>query len=219
MLSETMKLIIFDFDGTIGDTKAKIVNVMHATMDELKLPKRSAEECASTIGFLLHDCFKKLYPGMTDEEAAICTRTYRSIFLGNFDKMIPSPFPGVIETLEDIASRGIQMSIASSRSSKSIWRFLGPMGIEKHFKFLIGGEQVENPKPASEPALKILEHFGIAGEDTLVVGDMPVDIMMGKAAGCKTCAVTYGNAKKDALERANPDFIVDNFNDILACAT
>ena len=55
------KLIIFDFDGTLGDTRRNIVTTMQMTISEMGLPCRSEQECASTIGLPLASCFETLF--------------------------------------------------------------------------------------------------------------------------------------------------------------
>jgi phosphoglycolate phosphatase len=57
--------------------------------------------------------------------------------------------------------------------------------------------------------------MGFSADETLVVGDMPVDILMGKGAGARTCAVTYGNASREDLAAAGADFIIDDFSELL----
>lgn len=72
-----------------------------------------------------------------------------------------------------------------------------------------------NAKPHPEPVLRTLKEFGVDASDAIVVGDMPVDILMGKAAGASTCAVTYGNTSREALEEAGADIIIDDFSKLL----
>ena len=66
-------LIIFDFDGTLGDTRRNIVTTMQMTIAELHLPNRSEEECAATIGLPLAGCFRTLFPDIQDELIPLCT--------------------------------------------------------------------------------------------------------------------------------------------------
>lgn len=63
----SIKLIIFDFDGTLGDTRLNIVTTMQMAIKELQLPERSEAECASTIGLPLAGCFRTLFPDIQDE--------------------------------------------------------------------------------------------------------------------------------------------------------
>ena len=141
-----IRLIIFDFDGTLGDTRANIVMTMRDTMRALGLEEPSEDAIAATIGIPLADGFAQLYPGMAPEETQHCAVTYRQIFEKNRKLLIPGLFPHV--------------------------------------------------------------------KETLVVGDMPVDILMGRRAGAKTCAVTYGNASLKDLDMAKPDYIIGKISDL-----
>ena len=74
---------------------------------------------------------------------------------------------------------------------------------------------MENPKPEAEPVLVTLRALGFRPDEALVVGDMPVDILMGRNAGTRTCAVTYGNATPQQLDDARPDSIIDDMQKLL----
>ncbi|MBF1574955.1 MAG: HAD family hydrolase, partial [Prevotella salivae] len=65
--------------------------------------------------------------------------------------------------------------------------------------------------------LNTLHHFGLQPAEALVVGDTIFDIQMGRNAGAKTCGVTYGNGKREDLEAAFADYIIDNFAEIEQC--
>jgi phosphoglycolate phosphatase len=89
------KLIIFDFDGTLGDTRRNIVTTMQMTARALGLPGRTDDECAATIGLPLDGCFEALYPRECKETILLCTDTYRRIFQTNLLTMKPQAFPKV----------------------------------------------------------------------------------------------------------------------------
>lgn len=210
-----IRLIIFDFDGTLGDTRRNIVMTLQQTMQEMHLPVIDEARCAATIGLTLKDSFKTLFPQLTDEEAEECAATYRRIFEVNKKKMVPQLFPHVAETLAELQQRGITMSVASSRSNASLRGFLKDMGIEDCISYIVGAEDVASPKPDPEPVLKTLEALNIPASETLVVGDMPVDILMGRNAGTRTCGATYGNASRQQLEEASADFIIDDMVELV----
>ncbi|MBR6978342.1 MAG: HAD family hydrolase [Prevotella sp.] len=230
------KLIIFDFDGTLGDTRRNIVTTMQMTIAELKLPTRSEDECASTIGLPLAGCFKALYPDLKDEKMQCCAATYRRIFDENLKAIIPQPFPHVVETLFALKDKGYMLTIASSRSKASLVGLVRDMGISDCFSLLIGANDVENAKPNPEPVLKTIDmlnqlsskgliderqaleqgdipHFKVG--QALVVGDMAVDILMGANAGAKTCGVTWGNGSREELQHVGADYLIDNMNELL----
>ena len=232
----TPKLIIFDFDGTLGDTRRNIVTTMQMTIAELQLPARSEDECASTIGLPLGGCFQALFPELKEEMFQCCAETYRRIFDENLGKIKPETFPHVVETLFALKKQGYILTIASSRSKASLMELVEDMGISDCFSLLIGANDVENAKPNPEPVLKTIDiinqrysnnlidggqvvkqegHNHFSAGQALVVGDMTVDILMGANSGAKTCGVTWGNGSREELQQAGADFLIDNMDELL----
>ena len=210
-----IQLVIFDFDGTLGDTRGTIVATMQQTISELHLPEKTDEECAATIGLTLGNCFRRLFPQLNDEEIEQCVEVYRRIFEVNKTLYKPVLFPHVKETLMWLKERGIRMTVASSRTSLSLHNLLESLGIAGFFDYILGSEDVANPKPDPEPVLKTLEKMEVDAARTLVVGDMAVDIMMGARAGCKTCGVTYGNGTYEELTQSGADYIINDMAELV----
>ena len=220
-----MKYIIFDFDGTIGDSQSLIVKTLQDTMRARKLEVKSEEACAKTIGLRLDEAFVSLF-GMSDEEGLACAATYREIFLDNKKTMIVQPFPHVIDTLRELHHRGYILGMASSRNHCSLDGYVHQMQLEDIFSSIVAGDDVEHVKPAPDMVFKALGEMkgmnnpGTSAEDikdvlaeTLVVGDMNFDVDMAHHAGCKACAVTYGNGTREQL--ASAEFIIDDFAELL----
>ena len=222
-----MKYIIFDFDGTIGDSQSLIVKTLQDTMRARKLEVKSEEACAKTIGLRLDEAFVALY-GMSAEEGMECAATYREIFLDNKKTMIVQPFPHVIETLRELHHRGYILGMASSRNHCSLDGYVKQMQLEDIFSSIVAGDDVEHVKPAPDMVFMALgEMKGMKNPVTsaeagdvedmldkvLVVGDMTFDVDMAHNAGCKACAVTYGNGTREQLVSA--EFIIDDFAELL----
>ena len=89
------------------------------------------------------------------------------------------------------------------------------MGIGSLFSCIIGAQDIVHAKPDAEPVLKILDILGFMAYETLVVGDMDVDILMGANAETKTCGVTWGNGTRDDLNEAGADFIIDRIEELI----
>ena len=208
-------LIIFDFDGTLGDTRRNIVTTMQMTIAELHLPNRIEDECAATIGLPLAGCFKTLFPDIQDELIPRCAETYRRLFNENLKTIQPQAFPGIVETLSNLHQNGFTLTIASSRSRNSLTELTRKMGIANYISYILGADDVKEAKPKPEPVLRTLADMHYDAEDTLVVGDMSVDILMGANAGAKTCGVTWGNGTKHELENAGATFIIDRIEDLI----
>ena len=222
-----MKYIIFDFDGTIGDSQSLIVKTLQDTMRARKLEVKSDEACAKTIGLRLDEAFVSLF-GMSAEEGMECAATYREIFLDNKKTMIVQPFPHVIETLRELHRQGFILGMASSRNHCSLDGYVKQMQLEDIFSSIVAGDDVGHVKPAPDMVFMALgEMKGMknpvtsaeAGDvedmldEVLVVGDMTFDVDMAHNAGCKACAVTYGNGTREQL--ASAEFIIDDFAELL----
>ena len=210
-----IKLIIFDFDDTLGDTRRNIVTTMQMTIAELGLSGRTDDECASKIGLPLDGCFEALYPDEAKETIQLCAETYRRIFQENLLTMKPQVFPKVKETLSMLKEQGYTLTIASSRWHKSLSELTHDLDIAEFISYLVGADDVEKAKPNPEPVIKTLAAMGAEASETLVVGDMAVDILMGANAGAKTCGVTYGNGTRKELEDAGADYIINSIDELI----
>jgi len=213
-----IKLMIFDFDGTLGDTRRNIVTTMQMAIKEMQLPSRTEAECASTIGLPLAGCFRTLFPDIQEELIPRCAETYRRIFNENLQKITPEAFPGVVKTLETLKAKGFVLTIASSRSRNSLMELTRDMGIADYISYLIGADDVKEAKPKPEPVLKTLDAMHFDASETLVVGDMAVDILMGANTGAKTCGVTWGNGSREELKDAGANFIIDKMEELIEIA-
>ena len=133
-----IRLIIFDFDGTLGDTRRNIVTTMQMTIAELGLPSRSNAECISTIGLPLYGCFEALYPDIDKGIIQQCTDTYRRIFQENLQTIKPQTFPKVVETLSALKEKGYNIRSASVR-------------------FVVAWKPKDAPKEESESAVLLID--------------------------------------------------------------
>ena len=204
--------LIFDFDGTLADTSLGIVRCTQATLETMGLPYSTPERICATIGLPLADCFARGTDTPAERIEEACA-TYRRLF---DDIAVPCIvlFPGVAGILAELRSRGYRMSIATSRGSRSLQMLLARMGVLEHFCAMAASDTVSRHKPAPDPALHVLAQMGGKAEESLVVGDTTFDILMGQAAGCRTCGVTWGNQDRAQLQAAAPDWIIDRIEEL-----
>ncbi len=206
-----IKLLIFDFDGTLADTHELIIQTNQEAMRRMGFPVLEDQMISRTIGLPLEEGILTMFPQLTREDLPAWVKTYRTIFDELKTKIIPGLFPHVKETLEALHARGYVLTVASSRLSLSLNDFLRDMGIAPFFSYVLGADNVSAAKPDPEPVLKTLRDLHFRADEALVVGDMPVDILMGKRAGAFTCGVTYGNSDREALKKAGANHVLDDF--------
>lgn len=205
------RIIILDFDGTLGDTAAVIVKTMQATIKELGLPSRTDKECAAMIGLRLIEIPPALFPGC-GVDGDLYAATYRRLFHEFNTEGAVELYPHVMETLVELKERGYILTIASSRSHTSLAEYVENLKLSNIISYIIGAEDVINAKPDPEPVNRTLEKFGFKPEEAVVVGDTIFDIDMGRNAGTKTCGVTYGNGSRESLSDA--DWLIDDFKSL-----
>lgn len=206
------KVIIFDFDGTIADTSEGILRTTEETLRKMGLPVCDDEAVKRCIGLPLKGHLAAA--GVPEERLDEAVDVYHELFY------IVAPgciqiFSGVKESLKELKSKGFRMSIATSRGSHSLDLLLNEHGIREYFEVLGTVDCVTRPKPSPDLVLWVLDKSGASPADAIVVGDTTFDIMMGAAAGCRTCAVTYGNHTREMLLTASPDFVVDNLRELV----
>ena len=213
-MEKDIKLIIFDFDGTLADTHELIVKTNQEAMKAMNYPVRDEEAIRKTIGLPLEAGIRTLFPELTDEVIPAWCAMYRKVFDVLKTQIVPILFPEVKETLEWLHGKGYVLTVASSRHSSSLNAFLRDMGIAECFQYVLGADNVAKAKPDPEPVLQTLRDLGYKADEALVVGDMPVDILMGARGGAGTVGVTYGNSNRPELTKAGADYVLDHFSEL-----
>ena len=206
-----IKLIILDFDGTLGDTADLIIRTMQATIKELGLPSRTDKECGDMIGLRLIEIPYVLFPECGDI-SELYASTYRRLFHEfNTDGAV-TLYPNVMETLMEMKRRGKTLTIASSRSHASLAEYIENLGLSDIISYILGADDVKEGKPNPEAIFKTLERFDFDTDEAIMIGDTVFDINMGINAGVKTCGVTYGNGSWESLSDA--DWVIDDFGSL-----
>ena len=206
----SIRVVIFDFDGTLADTRKTIVLAKQETMRFAGLEVKDEETCASTIGYSAREGFKKLYPDITDDVLDVLVPKYRSTFDELVQKMPPELFPGTRQVLDSLKEKGYVRTIATARNKTSLYEFLDGWGMTSEFSYILTGDDALPLKPNPDAVIKTLKDLSFQPEEALVVGDMPMDVLMGKNAGAFVCGVTYGNAKREELLESGADYVIDS---------
>lgn len=208
------KTVIFDFDGTLADTKKGIAETVNKVLAERGIPAVPEGDVYGFIGVGVEKLFAGLAKGA--DERTIAGMSKRYVELYNADaRGMGELFPHVKETLLALKRAGLTLAVGTSKRHKSTELMLERLGIRGLFSAVVAVDDVKNGKPAPDIAERALELTGTRNEDALLVGDTTYDIEMGRNAGIKTCAVTYGVHPRKLLEKAEPDFILGDIRGIL----
>lgn len=207
-----IEAIIFDLDGTLIDSMDDIIEVFNCVLREQGLGKISADELRAFVGTPLERIFHTILPddkkGMSNE----CARMYRELYLENCTKNVRL-YPNVKDGIERL--EGKMLSVATTKHTKQAVKILTHLGIADRFDIIIGSDKVSKPKPDPEMLLRIIDELGVENCTTLMIGDSESDILAGRCAGTRTCLVTYGYGDKEKTLKLRPDFVVNDFIEIL----
>jgi HAD superfamily hydrolase (TIGR01509 family) len=203
-----VKGIIFDVDGTLANSIEMFYEVALEILHLAGAPPVPKEHVYGLmrIGAPLEKLFPPEFP-----DAAV---TFKRIVDERMHEWMrryhheTEAIPGSVELLRDLHGKGVLLGIATS-SGRAL-PFLDRWGVRHLFHGIVGREDVEIHKPHPEPVLKCLGHLGITAEEAVYIGDSPIDIQAGKAAGAYTIGVLTGTSPHDVLHREQPDHILES---------
>lgn len=208
-----VSFVIFDWDGTLSDSKTKIVTCLRSTLAALEVPAGDDEQLASVIGLSLDDVGRALIPAADKAMVEAFTAQYREQWFASG----PPPselFPGVRETLAALRKRGLPLAVATGKNRAGLDRELAENNIEGHFVATRTADETRS-KPDPQMLHELLSETGIAPDRTVVVGDSHWDLQMANAAGVRAIAVSYGAQPIERLLEHSPWARIDNITELL----
>jgi phosphoglycolate phosphatase len=184
------RLLIFDWDGTLMDSAAKIVRCFARAAADCGLRQPTAGEGARVIGLGLREAVAALFPEATPALCEAIGARYREYFLDLDDTPMPL-FPGVRDALPELHARGFLLAVATGKSRRGLDRVFAETGIGPLFVASRCADETRS-KPDPRMLHEILDATGVPAADALMIGDTTYDLAMASAAGMDRIAATYG---------------------------
>jgi phosphoglycolate phosphatase len=195
------RLIVFDWDGTLIDSAAAIVECIQQAARDMALPVPDRALASHVIGLGLDESLRRAVPSLLPERYMDFVLCYRRHFLEREDSM--SLFPGIAELLRDLRGRGHWLALATGKSRRGLERALQASGLAPLFAASRCADETR-PKPDPAMLLDLLEALQVGPEGALMVGDTSHDLEMARSAGVDALAVAYGAHPRAALDRLAP---------------
>jgi phosphoglycolate phosphatase len=207
-----LKLIVFDWDGTLMDSEARIVDSMQGALRDLGLDPLSPGRVRNVIGLGLQEAVRELLPGEGGEVRARVVQSYRSHYLGS--EGTPTPlFPGAGEVVRELAARGYLLAVATGKGRRGLDHALKASGLGPLFHATRCPDEAHS-KPHPDMLEQIMDELGVVPEETLMVGDTEYDMQMAHNAHAHALAVCYGVHERERLMAHGPLACMADVRDI-----
>ncbi len=209
-MPQTFELIVFDWDGTLMDSAARIVASLRAAGQDIGFSDLSDAGFRNVIGLGMQEAIRALYPAISDAEVWQYADRYRHHFL----ESCPMPeqlFEGVPEILASLHRQPVMLAVATGKSRKGLDRVLRHTNCGRYFQATRCADETTS-KPHPQMLLELIEELGAKPETTLMVGDTEYDMEMAQRAGAAALAVTYGAHESHRLDQYQPLASLNNIH-------
>ncbi|MDX1796880.1 MAG: HAD-IA family hydrolase [Hydrogenovibrio sp.] len=208
-MSKAYQCVIFDWDGTLMNSEARIVASVQYAAQQAGFPVLSAHESKQIIGLSLENAILTLYPQATTQDVALMSNAYTEFFLEHCDVEM-APFSGAEALLADLKAQNVKLAIATGKSRKGLNQVLAETGFDAYFDFTRTPVESES-KPSPLMLQQILEEFGLSVEQAVMVGDTEFDMQMARNIKMDAVALSHGVHELDVLKKHEP---VECFDDL-----
>ncbi len=191
--------VLFDFDYTLGDATASIYEGFCFAFERMGLPQPELEAVRRTVGHVLDDEFTML-TGITDpaKHARFKDLFHQVVVDTQAEKTVL--FPGALELLQALHSRGVKLGVVSSKRSDTLGKVLTRHGAIAYLDFYTGGEKVARPKPDPEGLNAGITALGADRAAVLYCGDTTIDAGTARNAGVDFAAVLNGTTPAEEFD-------------------
>lgn len=211
-----VEAVIFDWDGTLMDSKEAILATYRATTTELlgKPYPTEPDDVHRIIQLRAKESFDQIAAGDAELAERIATTFHREY---QVMQARTQPFPGTAETLASLRDAGIKLGVATSKARARTELEGERTGLLGFFDAIVTGDDVERAKPDPESVAKAIAELGVSPAAAIYVGDGPNDVLAGRGAGAITVGVAFG-FHPDELAAEGPDHIIDLPSELLGLA-
>ena len=217
-----MKLIVFDWDGTLADSVSKIFECKQFLAKKHNLPIPSEQTVKHALGKKFEDAMSLCFPSLERHMLEKLGNEFHELMQTEIYQA--ALFPDVRQVLDQLKVVGFKLAIATSKHTKELETAISYHHLEGLFDIICCGIDYKN-KPDPAMLCHIMDYTGIALDEAVMIGDTTTDICFAKNAGVAVVAVTYGAHAKEELQLASPDYLLDDLGQLptlvetLCCST
>ncbi len=212
MKTKPYQLLIFDWDGTLIDSAAHIVNCIHQVHSTLGLAACSDAEIRNIIGLGLEEAFQALHPKASAAQIQAAAHEYKQQFFVH-NRRASALFTGARETLEALDQQGYLLAIATSKSRQGLNQVLADTKLKAFFPITRCADETYS-KPHPLMLEEILAEYNLPVEAALMIGDTEYDLQMAHSIQMHAAGVSYGVHGRERLEALNPCVCLNDIREL-----
>ena len=210
-MNKLYRLIIFDWEGTLGDTLGQLLNTVAVEANNLGFGTVDEDLARQSIDLGLVKALKRLFPHLTDvQQATLLNAVQQALALRTADVYL---IPLAKEFIAALKQAGIEVAIATNKGQQALQRTLHLVELEAVFKVTRCAGQVP-PKPCPQMLQEILIEFDRAPEEVLMIGDSVADVEMANYLNIDCVGFDYYHQQQAALLAAGAMHVVDNYQQL-----
>lgn len=212
-LTDSVRLVIFDLDGTLIDSKYDIAAAVNRTLGDLDIPTLPLERIFTFVG----DGVKRLLRLSVGEANEARYEEALRIFRGHYLAHCLDTtqlYPGLDQLFDGRDTR--IKALATNKSLEYTLRITEGLKIKDRFAAIEGPLGQSDLKPDPGMLLRILDRLSVRPEEAVLVGDSTNDVRAAQSAGVSACAVGYGYGNRDKVSALNPDYYCEQPTDLLS---
>ncbi|PTG35964.1 HAD family hydrolase [Staphylococcus capitis] len=207
------KNLIFDFDGTIADSKECSIVVTQKSFKERGLEEPTVNLIEYYMGIPIEKSFSLMSSvDLDDHQLEALIKTFRQNY-----KEVESSYLKLYKHMTEqlqLLSKDKQLFVVSSKKTDVLIRNLEILDIDHLFTEVIGSDKVNHYKPSPDGINYILNKYQLENEETIYIGDAIFDIQMANSAKVASCAVTWGTHSIEELKSENPTYIIHEVTEL-----
>lgn len=211
------KLLIFDLDGTLGDTLPTLTESMNSVLSEFSYPLVDDAHICRAIGNGMELMCRRCIPSEHYDNADIYLpflASYKAAYAKNYLN-IEEPYAGLADAIAELKSRGYAIAALSNKPHRYTVDIVEKLFGKGYFADIRGMIEGVPTKPDPTSFLDIAEKLGFSAENTIMIGDSEPDINVANNAGANCIAVTWGYRTREQLEAAGAKTIIGTPSELL----
>ena len=207
------KVIIFDWDGTLVDSTARIVDSMQMAAAKVDMPKLTDHTIQQIIGLGLPEALRKLWPEISAEQLLEMRRLYSANF-SIHSNVGADFFPQAHDFFEELQSLGYVLAVATGKTRKGLDEMLDGLAVREVFAITRCADETTS-KPDPHMLEEILAELKLSSEQALMVGDTSFDLDMARAIDMDAVGMTHGAHESEILVASGAKALCHSLNDLL----